>query len=88
MKGSGSSPPACPENTKMNKKIKKNKITEIVIARKRKRKRKKKPLKFGRCRKSGDCPEEDLAKSGYKSELNYKSLVILLYLWLHNESHI
>jgi hypothetical protein len=67
----------------MNKKIKKNKITEIVIARKR-----KKTLKFGRCRKSGDCPEEDLAKSGYKSELNYKSLVILLYLWLHNESHI
>jgi hypothetical protein len=30
-KGSGSSPPACPENTKMNKKIKKNKVTEIVI---------------------------------------------------------
>jgi hypothetical protein len=30
--------------------------------------------------------EEDLAKSGYKQETNYKSLIIFLYFWLHNEN--
>jgi hypothetical protein len=38
---------------------------------------------------SGDCPQEDLAKSGYKSQLNYKSLFILLIsLATQRKSHI
>jgi hypothetical protein len=32
--------------------------------------------------------EEDLVNSGYKPEINYKYLIILLYVWLHNENHI
>jgi hypothetical protein len=31
-----------------------------------------------RCRKGGDLLQEDLAKSGYQSEIKYKSLIILL----------
>jgi hypothetical protein len=31
---------------------------------------------------------EDLAKSGYKPAIKYKSLTILLYVWLHNENQI
>jgi hypothetical protein len=31
---------------------------------------------------------EDLAKSGYKPAIKYKSLIILLYVWLHNENQI
>ncbi len=33
-------------------------------------------------------PKEDLAKFGYKSEMKYKSLSILLYFCLHNENQI
>ncbi len=29
-----------------------------------------------------------LAKYGYKPEIKYKSLIILLYVWLHNENDI
>ncbi len=29
--------------------------------------------------------KEDLAKSGYKLEIKYKILIILLYIWPHNE---
>jgi hypothetical protein len=32
--------------------------------------------------------EEDLAKSGYKMDTKYKSLIILLYLWLHIANQI
>jgi len=34
--------------------------------------------KWKKLRNSGDYPLEDLAKSGYKSEIKYKSLIILL----------
>jgi hypothetical protein len=40
------------------------------------------------CRKSDNHPYGDLAKSGYKPEIKYKSSIILLYVWLHNENHI
>jgi hypothetical protein len=33
----------------------------------------------GRCKKSGNHLWEDLAKSGYKPNVKYKSLIILLY---------
>jgi hypothetical protein len=36
----------------------------------------------------GDHPWEQLAKSGYKSEIKSKYLIILLYFWLHNENQI
>jgi hypothetical protein len=38
--------------------------------------------------KSDNHPYGDLAKSGYKPEIKYKSSIILLYVWLHNENHI
>jgi hypothetical protein len=37
---------------------------------------------IGRCKKGGDHPYEDLAKSGSISEIKYKCLTILLYFWL------
>jgi hypothetical protein len=37
---------------------------------------------------SGDHPWEDLAKSGYKPFMKYKTLIILLYFWLHSENRI
>ncbi len=37
------------------------------------------PKWLWRCRKSGHHPEEDLAKYGYKPNMKYKSLAILLY---------
>jgi hypothetical protein len=40
------------------------------------------------CRKSDNRPKEHLAKSGYKLPKKYKSLIILLYLWLHNENQV
>jgi hypothetical protein len=40
---------------------------------------KQKTLKFGRCGKSGNHQKEYLAKSSYKPEVNYKSLIILLF---------
>jgi hypothetical protein len=50
------------------------------------------------CSQSGDHPLEDvekvghlledLAKSGYKPAIKYKSLIILLYVWLRNENQI
>jgi hypothetical protein len=49
---------------------------------------KEKTLKFGTCRKSGKHQKEYLAKSGYKPEIKYKSLIILLFVWGHNESQI
>ncbi len=39
-------------------------------------------LPIRRCRKSGDHAQEDLAKSGYKPDLEYQTLFILLCLWL------
>jgi hypothetical protein len=38
--------------------------------------------------KRGEHPKEDLAKSGYKSDVEYEYLIILLYSWLHIESQI
>jgi hypothetical protein len=43
---------------------------------------------IGRQRKSDDHWLEDLAKYGYKPEIKYKSLITLLYVWLHNENQI
>jgi hypothetical protein len=34
-------------------------------------------------RKIGNGPYEDLAKSGYKPNMKYKSLITLLYILLH-----
>jgi hypothetical protein len=45
----------------------------------------KKPLWRSRGKKNSDHTQEDLAKSGYKPDMNYKSLISLLYLWLHTE---
>jgi hypothetical protein len=39
-------------------------------------------------KKNGDHPWEDLAKSGYKPHAECKSLIILLYLWLHIENQL
>jgi len=39
-------------------------------------------LPIRRFRKSGFHAQEDLAKSGYKPDLKYQTLFILLYLWL------
>jgi hypothetical protein len=39
-----------------------------------------------KCKKSGDHPQEDLAKSGYNSHMTYRTLIILLYLWLHAQN--
>jgi hypothetical protein len=38
------------------------------------------------CRQNGNHSKEDLAKSGCKPNMKYKSLIILLYLWLHIEN--
>jgi len=40
-------------------------------------------IQWKKRRKRGDYPLEDLAKSGYKSEMKYKSLIILLCVWLN-----
>jgi hypothetical protein len=40
----------------------------------------KKEWLIGRCQKNGDLHKEDLAKSGYKVEFKYKSLIICLYV--------
>jgi hypothetical protein len=32
--------------------------------------------------------QEDLAKSGYKPEIKYKSFIIVLHFWLHNENQV
>jgi hypothetical protein len=40
------------------------------------------------CSQTGSHPYEDVTKSGYKLYIKYKSLIILLYFWLHNESQI
>ncbi len=37
------------------------------------------------CSQSGNPSQKDLAKSGYTK---YKLLIVLLYVWLHNENHI
>jgi hypothetical protein len=37
---------------------------------------------------SGYHPYEDLAKSGYKPEIKYKSSINLLYVWRHTENQI
>jgi hypothetical protein len=41
-----------------------------------------------RCRKTGDDPQKDLAKSGYRPKMKFKSLIILLYIWLHAGNQI
>ncbi len=42
---------------------------------------------LGRCRKCGDCPYKDLAKSGHKSNMKHKFLIIILYIfWLPIEA--
>jgi hypothetical protein len=38
-----------------------------------------------RCRKNGDHPYEDLAKSNYKPNVKYQSIIIFLYSWLYAE---
>jgi len=38
------------------------------------------------CSQSGNHPSEEIAKSSYKSEIKYKSLISLLYFWLHDEN--
>jgi len=43
---------------------------------------------IGSWTKSDDHWLEDLAKYGYKPEIKYKSLITLLYVWLHNENQI
>jgi hypothetical protein len=40
-----------------------------------------------RCKKSKDYPNEDLTEFSYKPNMEYKSIIILLYFWLHNENH-
>jgi hypothetical protein len=40
------------------------------------------------CSQSGYHPEENLAKSGYKPDMKYKPLIILLYFWLHTENQV
>jgi len=39
-------------------------------------------------KKSGNPPQEDLAKYGYKPYRKYKTLICLLYLWICNQSHL
>jgi hypothetical protein len=41
-----------------------------------------------KCKKRGDHPREDLAKSGYKPHMTYRTLIILLYLWLHTQNQM
>jgi len=43
---------------------------------------------IGRYRKSGDHPGENLAKSDYKPDIKYKTLIILFYLWLPTQNQI
>jgi hypothetical protein len=43
------------------------------------------PSSIGRLRKSGDHPYENLAKSENKPEMKYKSVIILLYVWLQTK---
>lgn len=45
-------------------------------------------LYIGRCRKSDNRHEEDLPKFGYKSDMKCKSLIIVLYFWLHTENNM
>jgi len=43
---------------------------------------------IGRCKKGGDHPYEDLAKSGYISDIKYKCLTILSFFWLHDKNEM
>ncbi len=43
---------------------------------------------IGRCRKIGHHPLDDLARSGYKPYLKYRTLIILLCFWLNIENQI
>jgi hypothetical protein len=45
-------------------------------------------LSIGKCRKSGNPHQEDLAKLGYKPNMKYKTLIIVLYFWLHTQNLI
>jgi hypothetical protein len=38
--------------------------------------------------KNGDHTQGNLAKSGYKQDMEYKYLINLLYLWLQSENQI
>jgi len=40
------------------------------------------------CGKTGDCPSENLAKYGYQPNMKFKSLIILLYIWLQTGNQI
>ncbi len=40
-------------------------------------------IQWKKRRKNGDYPLEDLAKSGYKSEMKYKSLIPFQCVWLY-----
>ncbi len=43
---------------------------------------------IGRCLKNDNHPQENLIKFDYKSKTKYKSLIIFLYVWLHDANHI
>jgi len=40
------------------------------------------------CGKTGDFPSENLAKYGYQPNMKFKSLIILLCIWLHTGNQI
>jgi hypothetical protein len=50
--------------------------------------RKRKNPEIWNMKKKWQSSKEYLAKSGYKPEIKYKSLIILLFVWVHNESQI
>jgi len=43
---------------------------------------------IGECKKLVYHPRKIFAKSGYKSNMRYKSLIILLYFWLQGENQL
>jgi hypothetical protein len=53
-------------------------ILEVII----------KTWRFGWYRENDNHPYEELAKSGYKLDMKYRTLIILLYFWLHTENQI
>jgi hypothetical protein len=52
------------------------------------RKRKRKNKLIGRFRENGDHPYENVAKSGYILDLEYKSFINILYSWLQTENQV
>lgn len=43
---------------------------------------------IGRCRNTGNHPRKDLATSSYKPNIKIKSLIHLVFLWLHVKNQI